>query len=167
MEKIIKKMMLLEKQHFWYLYLLLVLAILVSAFHFNNIVLFIASGVLLSIFYGWNNYRIFHYPHTDEFYKEFLTKEKHRFDKKPPPVNAVAKINERWVHLVSGVTGSVALYFLSSRVNLYCSVKAIENTNLADGVLFLVALLGYSGLLPRTLWFLANKGGLSEFSKPS
>lgn len=150
-----------RRQFIWYFCLVLASILVVLAFYYHNLFVFIISGLFLGIFYGWNNYRIFHYPHTDEFYQNYLTKEKQGFEK-VPPVNTVARINTMWIHLVSCVTGSIALFFLSTRINPLCARESIERLNWVDGVLFAVVLLGYTGLLPRTLWF----GNVFGFIKP-
>ena len=145
----------------------LILAIIFTAlgFYLSSLLFFMISGILTGLFYGWNNYRIFHYPHTDEFYKDYLTKERHGFTKIPPE-NIVAKLNTVWVHLACGVTGSITLYLLSTRISFVCPTKSIEQLNWVDGVLFVIAILGYIGLLPRTLWFGNLLGVITPKNKP-
>ena len=155
----------LDYKLIWFVVLIFALMCIIFGLYWSSLLFFVFSGSITGIFFGLNNYRIFNYPHTDEFYKDYITKEKYGFEKEPPPVNTVARINEMWVHLVCGITGSIALFFLTAGFNFQCLAKSIEQISFVDGVLFLVALLGYTGLLPRTMWFLANKGGLGDFLK--
>lgn len=132
----------------------------------NYLFLFV-SAILLGIYYGFFNYRIFHYPHTDEFYREYLSTKKSRnegyFDEVPAE-NNVAKINSIWVHIVCTIVGSLALHFFNLR---FSSLSGqIKNEEIVlNSMLFLVALGGYTGLLPRWIWFFASKGGPGEIAK--
>lgn len=109
--------------------------------------LFITAGILQGIYFGINNNYIFHYPHKKNL---------------PPEDNSKARTNTFWVHLICGVVGTTALYFLSSHINFACPIKTVFGLNWQDFALFVIAILGYTGLLPMTLWFFANSGKILE-----
>jgi len=147
-----------------------------------SLILFLISGVTHAIFYGRKNDQIFHFPHAEENrefdmnkidflkIKEIENKKggiKATFGIMPftkaPYRNKYAKVNTLWVHLICSVAGAIALYLLLNRFNLLnLNSWTLKHLGFSDFVLFLVALLGYTGLLPMTLWFFANSGKLLE-----
>lgn len=58
-----------------------------------------------------------------------------------------------WVHILSGMFASGFLFLL-----IECLQKDIKDFFIIDISLTALVLLGYTGLLPRTLWALANRG---------
>jgi hypothetical protein len=111
----------------------------------HSLPLLVIAALLQGTYYGINNHRIFH--------SSYLKKHS---------LNEAEKINSVWVHIVSSLTGVLALYFLLSQLNLHQPSSSVQNLRIADVILLLLAILAYSGLLPMTLWFLASSG---EFLK--
>lgn len=105
---------------------------------------FVISGVLVGFYYGLFNDKIFHYPKKPE--GEYR--------------NEFAKTNTMWIHLLSGFISGIAAYYLVGSIRI--NQGNINEYNLAHLVLSFIALLGYVGLLPMTLWFFANSGKLLE-----
>lgn len=116
--------------------------------------IFLIIGLITGLFYGWNDYRIYFYPHTNKFYKKGI-----------PPVNLPAKINAIWIHLVCGFVGAIALYLISIKLISDYPNKIVGALAWQDFVVLLIGLLGITGLLPRTLWFFASKADIPDLIK--
>lgn len=99
------------------------------------IVWFITLGLFIGLYYGWFNNDIFH--------------QSHKFN------NEFEKVQALWIHLVSGLLSSFGLYILYQKF-----IPKFPEFGLEDFALLVFVMLGVTGLLPRTLWFLANKGEL-------
>lgn len=133
--------------------------------YYLRMILFLLSGIVEGVYFGLSDYRIYHYPHTDDFYKnyfQYLPQPNKELNIKPkiilkniPPFNDAALVNILWVHVVCGIVGALSLFY-GFRLLTY------HRFNLQLLFLSLIAVLGYTGLLPRTLWFLASKGGLGD-----
>ncbi len=63
-----------------------------------------------------------------------------------------------WVHVVSGLVGAISLYLLSTKIDLANPAITLQRLKIDDVILLIISLLGYVGLLPRTIWFIANTG---------
>lgn len=63
-----------------------------------------------------------------------------------------------WIHIICGLVAAISLYLLSSKINLMDLKTTLIELKIEDTVLFVISLLGYMGLLPRTFWFIANTG---------
>lgn len=113
----------------------------------TKLILFIIAGILHGFYYGKNNNLIFHRPRKND---------------PPSEDNSKAKTNTYWVHMICGIAGTIALYFLSSHINFACPTITICSLGWPDFTLFVIAILGYTGLLPMTLWFFANSGKILE-----
>ena len=131
-----------------------------------KLLLFILSGICSGIFYGVNNHVVFHHPYDKNYY------EKKKSDFKDvgvfpgiPVLNPIAQIHIFWVHIISGIIGSVFLYLLSFRIS---SLESFVNGDVwwLNLFLLLISVLGYVGYMPRTLWFFATKGGIG-IDKPT
>lgn len=118
------------------------------------IYIFLIIGAITGLFYGWNDYRIYFYPHTDKYYKG-----------KIPPVNWIARLNALWVHLVCGIAGAIAFYLVYIKLISHCQSRFLMNLTWQDFVVMLIGLLGITGLLPRTLWFFASKPDITGLIK--
>lgn len=145
-----------------------------------SLILFMLSGLFHGIYYGLRNNNIFHYPYTKDFYREFFSfKSKKEIrktiedDKKEvstgielypykniPLSNDYALANTLWVHLVCSLVGAFSMYFLINDLSTkQFAVNEFKGTHL---ILFAIVILGYTGLLPMTLWFFANSGKMLE-----
>ena len=96
---------------------------------------FIILGLVSGLYYGWFNNDIFH--QSGKFNNEF------------------EKVQALWIHLVCGFLSSIGLFILYQKF-----IQKFSEFGLEDFALLIFAMLGITGLLPRTLWFLANKGEL-------
>ncbi len=94
----------------------------------------LASGAILGAYYGWFNDLI--WRPTGQLYKSI-------------PYRA----HQVWIHIISGTVGSVALYLLLGVINLNNRSQTLQDLGFSAFMLFLIAILGYTGLLPRILWF--------------
>ena len=109
----------------------------------HKLLLFLCSGISIGLFYGAHNEKIWPSDHSPKIYE---------------------RTHFYWTHFIGGVAGGSAAYLLfiksgicfNDPLMLFCSLDWV------DLILFLVVLLGYSGYIPRTLWFMANKGVLSK-----
>ncbi|MBI3103304.1 hypothetical protein HYZ05_00010 [Candidatus Daviesbacteria bacterium] len=115
---------------------------------------FILSGICVGIFYGNNDHRIWSFPYKNKYYERVQQ------------LNDFTKAHILWVHIIGGITGGIAMYFLSSHICFGDPRDIFYKAGWIDLILFLITLLGYSGYIPRTLWFFANKGGLGT-DRPS
>lgn len=142
----------------------------------------LTSAIIQGLYYGKYNNLIFHYPHASndsekkppEFLKqkridkekksskEVTTETDFYLFKEAPFINNKARANTLWVHILCSTVGAVSLYMLFSHVDLSNPSWSIKRLQSSDLVLILIALLGYTGLLPMTLWFFANSGKILE-----
>lgn len=106
--------------------------------------LLVVSGVLLGVYYGKNNYEIYHYDPLKE---------------DEGKLKPIAQIDSYWKHIVSGVIGSVSLYIISQHLYFFLSHSRPIRLESIDMLVSLVAALAYMGLLPLTLTFVATAGG--------
>lgn len=97
------------------------------------------SGLLIGFYYGLHNHELYHAE--DKTHVDFI----HRLD-------------SVWKHIVCGIIGAIALYFLSNRIGSIEANNNLQNLNSIDFFLFILSILAYMGLLPLTLWFIANSG---------
>jgi hypothetical protein len=104
-----------------------------------GVYLLIVAGLLSGWYYGWYNDSIW-----EKRGQELSNKSAYR-------------VHQLWIHMTCGVIAGLALYFLSNSY-LNCPEKFISKLGWSDFFLFLISLLGFTGLLPRTLWFLARNG---------
>lgn len=156
--------------------LFLAMILLLVAFILNykgdrilNLVCFILAGLFHGLYYGKNNHRIFHFPYKDEYYWKIDGKKEEEIQRKLENPNYVLRLNNEsansnvlWVHLICSFAASIALYFLSIRINILEPSKFIRHAGLVDLILFAIVLIGFCGLLPMTVWFFANTGKLLE-----
>lgn len=101
---------------------------------YSRLVFFLMAGIFSAWFYGKHDHEV--WPN----------------EQKPTPYG---QIHAFWVHVLGGISAGAAAFILFDKVN-------INKLELSDLILFLILVLGYSGYIPRTLWFIANKGGLSK-----
>ena len=101
------------------------------------LIVFLSSAIFLGLYYGFNNYRIYHLSEIAGISE--------------PKLKTISLIDNLWKHLISALAGSVALYLLS--MDLFSGYL-----NFYHFVLSVVGLLEYAGLLPMTLWFFARSG---------
>jgi len=149
-----------------------------------RLIVLIISGILLGCFYGYHNWRIFDRPFKDEIYKKvspqivkieydnnnILVKKTVQEDKMKKieihetydrsSLNKQALVNSMWVHIVCGVAGAIAFYLLANNIFFNKHFFRLYKLNISDLFFFIIALLGYMGLLPRTMWFFASKGSI-------
>ncbi len=94
----------------------------------------LASGIVLGAYYGWFN--------------DIIWRPKGQLSTSLP-----YRVHQVWIHIISGITGSVALYFLLGVIDINNPILTIERFGWGVFTLLIVAILGYTGLLPRILWF--------------
>jgi hypothetical protein len=95
------------------------------------------SGFLSGLYYGYNDDVIWSTGRTN---------------------NVRYNIHLLWVHIICGLVAAMSLYLLSVKTNLLNPETVFIDLKVDDTIFFLVSLLGYIGLLPRTFWFIANAG---------
>lgn len=108
----------------------------------HKLLIFLFSGIAVGLFYGAHNNDVWGGAKPARY----------------------EEIHNYWVHFIGGIAGGSAAYLLfiksgfclNDPLMLFCSLDWI------DFILLLIVLLGYSGYIPRTLWFIANKGGPSK-----
>lgn len=94
----------------------------------------LTSGVLLGAYYGWFN--------------DLIWRPTGKLENSMP-----YRAHQVWVHIICGIAGSVALYLLLGTIDLNNRILVLEKLGWSEFVLFIIAILGYTGLLPRILWF--------------
>jgi hypothetical protein len=122
---------------------LLIIVLLVWGFINPNyrLYLFAISGFISGLYYGWHNDIIWN--------KNGELEKPHNY-----------RIHQLWIHIIGGFIGAIALYFLFCSRNI--SQINRDELKLTDLVLLLIATLGYAGLFPRSLWFIASHGDLKK-----
>lgn len=108
----------------------------------NKFIYLIISGLISGLYYGYYNDIIWR-PNS-------ITLSN----------NMPYRMHQLWVHIICGFVGSVGLYLLTVKLNLNEPSKTLTNLDLGTLVVFIVTMLSYVGLLPRTLWFLSNRGSI-------
>jgi len=103
--------------------------------HIARVFWFITVGLFIGLYYGWFNNNIFH--RSERFNNEF------------------EKVHALWIHIVCGLASSASLFVISNRFPFVS-----PGFGVGDFALLIFGILGISGLLPRALWFFANKGEL-------
>ncbi len=131
-------------------FLLMVIGFLQSAF-----LLLLLASIISGSNYGFNNDSFWESP-----YFPILGNRKvsHPNNQKYNKILYVS--HQVWVHILCAIVGAIALYLLSLRFNSY--IYWNYHLSWIDLVLLIVALLGYTGLLPRTLWFFASRGDIKK-----
>lgn len=109
--------------------------LLLQQYSVPSIFWFVGIGVIMGIYYGVFNNSIFH--QSAKFNNEF------------------EKVQALWIHLICSITSFIGMYLL---FNKFISTSSVFG--LGDFALLVYVILGVSGLLPRTFWFLANSGSL-------
>lgn len=102
--------------------------------------LLITSGLILGVYRG--------------LYDEIIWSPGTKPEKSVPH-----RLHKIFVHVLCSVSGSVALYFLIINITHGIYSAFTYSLGVRELVLFLIALLGYMGLLPRALWSYSNRGG--------
>lgn len=95
----------------------------------------LSAGILLGFYYGWFN--------------DLIWRPNGKLESSLP-----YRAHQIWIHIISGIVSSITFYLLLGSVNLSDRRLTVSNLNFSDFVLFLITILGYTGLLPRILWFL-------------
>lgn len=106
----------------------------------QRLIILLLSGIFVGLFYGAHNNLIWG-GHEPGYYEN---------------------IHNRWVHFIGGIIGAISAYLLMSRISFGDPSSIASNFEWADLALFLIMVLGYTGYIPRTLWFIANKGGIGK-----
>lgn len=112
--------------------------------NYQRLIFFIFSGIFLGWFYGENNNEIW------------------SNEQDPDHPRKKENIHNHWVHIVGGVTGGISLYFLLSHINFGDPLDLFDKAGSIDFVLFIIAILGFTGYIPRVLWLVATTGKLLE-----
>jgi hypothetical protein len=123
----------------------LVAVLIVCGLGFNNpgfeldrFLMFLAAGVLSGLYNGLYN---------DYLWRNDDQTKKTKLLEYPIPYLIHTVFN----HIVGGIVGAVSLYYLVRDINILAPQQVTFGVK--DLVLFLIALTGYFGLLPRTLWY--------------
>ena len=122
---------------------------LVLGILFNSVLFLFISAIVSGINYGLNNDTIWE-PKSFWIHKDMIEideNEKHK--------EILYKHHQLWVHLVCSIVGFVAFCILLNRIGFWHFTQ--PRLELADLILLILALLGYTGLLPRALWFFTHK----------
>lgn len=100
----------------------------------NGLYFLLASGAVLGTYYG--------------LFNDMIWRPNGKLEKSLP-----YRAHQVWVHIICGVTGSVASYLLLGTIDLNNRALVVEKLGWGEFMLFIIAILGYTGLLPRILWF--------------
>ncbi len=74
------------------------------------------------------------------------------------------RAHQMWIHIFCSSFGSIALYYLTTFVNLDNLGQTLETYGFNLFILSFVIVMGYIGLLPRLMWFTSY--GLGQLGKP-
>ncbi|HSX49181.1 MAG TPA: hypothetical protein VLE44_02900 [Candidatus Saccharimonadales bacterium] len=106
-----------------------------------SLILFLISGWSVGLFYGLHNHEIWYVRRK---------------------LNIYERTHNIWVHLIGGTLAAHAAYILSGELDFNNLNFNLSHFSWPELILFILLALGYSGYIPRTLWFLANKGGVNN-----
>ncbi len=98
-------------------------------FHF-----LLTSGALLGAYYGWFN--------------DIIWRPNGKLESSLP-----YRAHQVWVHVICGIVGSLAFYLLVRTIDIRHPLQTVEKLGIGHLILFVIGVLGYTGLLPRILWF--------------
>lgn len=94
----------------------------------------LSSGIVLGMYYGW--------------YNDMIWRPNGKLEPSFP-----YRAHQLWIHIICGAVGSIAFYFLLGTLNINEQITTLTRLGFREFVLFVIAILGYVGLLPRILWF--------------
>lgn len=94
----------------------------------------LASGIVLGAYYGWFN--------------DMIWRPNGKLEKSIP-----YRAHQVWIHIIAATAGSVAFYLLLGSIDLTNPIETSDSLGWQHFILFIIAILGYTGLLPRILWF--------------
>lgn len=63
------------------------------------------------------------------------------------------RVHQMFVHIICGVIAAFCFYLLSSKIDLTEPLTTIKELAFGDLVLFIFALAGFTGILPRAIWY--------------
>ncbi len=128
----------------------------------HSLLLLVVAGIITGTYYGLNNDRVWHFSYKTDFYAKNKNFEEIQKMYVIPSLNPVAKAHQIWIHVLCGLIAGVTLYILVEKFNLANVWFTFKRLDLKDYILLLISTLGYTGLLPRTLWFFASRGDLNK-----
>lgn len=120
---------------------LLCFALLSANASIRQLTLLLLSGVISGVYHGLYTLSLWR---KDD-------KDKHK-DRQNIPY----EVNTLWLHILCGIIASICLYLIVSKTTL------TQNFSIVDILLFIIVLVGYAGLLPRTMWFFSYSGKLDK-----
>lgn len=126
----------LKSKEFLYRYFAVMFFIASFRYTEYQLYLLLISGLTLGYYYG--------------LYNDIIWRPKGTLSEATP-----YRAHQLWVHIVCGCIASLATYFLFSFIGNYGVPVAVDRSGLNILVLFVIAVLGYVGLLPRILWYLS------------
>ena len=68
-------------------------------------------------------------------------------------IDAPHRIHQMFNHIICGLLASICFYLLLSKINLDEPLLTIKNLGFGDLALFIIALTGFAGILPRAIWY--------------
>lgn len=77
-------------------------------------------------------------------------------------IDAPYRIHQMFNHIICGLIAAICFYLLLSKINPYEPLKTIEHFSWGDLVLFVIALTGFVGILPRAIWYWSYSGKLND-----
>jgi hypothetical protein len=107
-------------------------------------------GLFSGLYYGYNDDNLWGGGRK----RDDIFTEKINYHNDPIRYN----IHLLWIHVICGFVAAISLYLLSTKINLTNPALTLHQLKIDDAVLFVILLLEYMGLLPRTFWFIANTG---------
>lgn len=74
------------------------------------------------------------------------------------PLDFPYRAHKMFLHIICGFVAAISLYLLSSGIDLDNPLRAVNQLSFSSFGLFLIALTGYAGILPRAIWFWSYSG---------
>lgn len=108
------------------------------------------AGIISGIYNGYYN---------DIQWRAQSDEEEHK-DKKLPEdylnnkfIDAPYRVHQMFNHIVCGVIAAICFYLLLSKINLAEPLTTIKKLTWGDFILFIFVLTGFTGILPRAIWY--------------
>ena len=119
----------------------------------------IIAGILSGIYNGYYN---------DIQWRAQSINKKHK-DKKSPEdclnrdfIDFPYRAHQMFNHIICGFIAAICFYLLLSKINLYEPLSTIKHFSLGDLILFIIVLAGFTGILPRAIWYWSYSGKVKD-----
>lgn len=114
----------------------------------SKFICLITAGIISGVYNGYYNdiqWRAQSIKHKDKKSPEDCLNNK--------SLDTPYRVHQMFNHIVCSVIAAICFYLLSSKINLVEPLRTIKELTFGDLILFIFALTGFAGILPRAIWY--------------